>query len=87
MHIFTDHQDMLYVFAPSALRSNSLRHVLSKVLHRVTHLSRFESFIDHIGGAKNVIVNILSGWSGRYRRTTVLRVAAQHGDIVFSSKD
>lgn len=43
VHVFTDHRNLLYVFAPLALLPNSPKHVLSKVHSWAIHLSRLDS--------------------------------------------
>lgn len=40
-HVYTDHKNLLYVFAPLALRPNSPRHGISKVHRWAIHLSKF----------------------------------------------
>lgn len=85
VHVFTDHRNLLYVFAPIALRPNSPRHVLSKVHRWAIHLSRFEFVIDHIEGANNVFADILTRWSKGYRNTRAQQtntIAALYKDIV-----
>lgn len=88
-HIFTDHKNLLYVFAPLALRPNSPRHVLSKVHRWAIHLSRFEFFINHIEGSNNIFADILTRWSKGYRTTTAKTsmVAALYKDIAPTSED
>lgn len=60
VHVSTDQQNLLYVFAPLALCPNSPRHVLSKVHRWAIHLSRFEFVIDYIEGANNVFADVLT---------------------------
>lgn len=85
VHVFTDHRNLLYVFAPFALRPNSPRRVLSKVHRWAIHLSRFEFFIEHIDGTNNVFADILTRLSKRYRNVLAQRVAVLYTDIVPSS--
>lgn len=86
-HVFTDHKNLLYVFAPLALRPNSPMHVLSKVHRWAIHLSRFDFFINHIEGADNVFADILTRWSKGYRATSAQSrmIAALYEDIIPSS--
>lgn len=88
-HVFTNHKNLLYVFAPLALRPSSPRHVLSKVHRWAIHLSRFEFFINHIEGASNVFADILTRWSKGYRVTSAQTdmIAALYKDIIPSSTD
>lgn len=82
-HVFTDHRNLLYVFAPLALRPNSPRHVLSKVHRWAIHLSRFEFFINHIEGSNNVFADILTRRSKGYRSNSARTnmIAALFKDI------
>lgn len=60
VHVFTDHGDLLILFAPMALHPNTQRHVLVKV-HRCTiYLSRFQFSIEHIDGKDNVGADMLT---------------------------
>lgn len=70
-----------------ALRPSSLRYVLSKVHSWAIHLSRFAFFINHIGGADNVSVDILTRWSKGYRSISdsTGSIAALHHDVISAS--
>lgn len=48
MRIYTDHQNVLYVFAPLALPPNSPRYVLEKVHWWASHQSRISFITEHI---------------------------------------
>lgn len=85
MHVFTDHENLLYVLAPLALRSSSLGHELFKVNRWAIHLSRFELCISHIERAHNVLVDILTGCSKGYRGTSAQKVAALYKEILPSA--
>lgn len=87
VHIFTDHQNLLFVFDPSTLRPDSPRHVLSKGHRSVIPLLRFEFFIIHMDGFKNIFANILTRRLEGCRKITTRRVAALYGYIIRSSKD
>lgn len=67
VRIFTDHKNLLYVFAPLALRPNPPRYVLGKVHRWAINLSRFSFVIEHIDGTKNVFAVLLTRWSRRHR--------------------
>lgn len=87
MHVFTDHRSLLYWFAPLLLCSNSPRHVLSKMHRWAIHLSTFEFFINHIGGASIIFADILTRWSKGYRAVSAQRVVALYADIVPSAHE
>ena len=72
-HVFTDHPNLLFVFAPLALEPALGRHVVSEVQRWALFLSRFDYFIEHISGTANVFADILTRWVGRYRRETSMR--------------
>lgn len=63
-------QQLLYVFALSAFRPNSLRYVLSKVQRWAIHLSRFEFLLNDIEGSNNVFADILTSFSKRHDSET-----------------
>lgn len=83
-HVFTDHKNLLYVFAPLALRPNSPRHVLSKVHRWAINLSRFQFHINHIKGVNNVLADTLTRWSKGHRTISAKpgSIAALYQDIV-----
>lgn len=68
VHVFTDHRNLLFVFAPLALRPSAPRYVLSKVHRWAIHLSRFDFNIEHIEGSKNVFADLLTRWSKGHRQ-------------------
>lgn len=69
VHVFTDHRNLLFVFAPLALRPNAPRYVLSKVHRWAIHLSRFDFNIEHIDGVKNVFADLLTRWAKGHRQS------------------
>ena len=71
-HIFTDHRNLLFVFAPLALEPSLGRHIISKVQRWALYLSRFSYTIEHISGDKNVCADMLTRWT-RGNRTTEYR--------------
>lgn len=85
MNVFTDHRNLLYLFAPLALRPNSPRHVLSKVHRWAIHLSQIEFFIDHIENANKVFADILTRWPKEYRVALTQRFDALYMGIVPSA--
>ena len=71
VHVFTDHRNLLYVFAPMALEPTTKRHVACKVQRWAIFLSRFNYLIEHIDGSKNVFADILTRWARGYRSETL----------------
>ena len=67
VHIFTDHRNLLFVFAPLALEPVLGRHVVSKVQRWALFLSRYSYVIEHIDGDDNVFADILTRWTKGYR--------------------
>ena len=67
VHVFTDHRNLLYVFAPCALVPTSARHVISKVQRWAMFLSRFDYAIEHIDGTANVFADLLTRWGRGHR--------------------
>ena len=67
VHIFTDHRNLLFTFAPLALQPKLARHTCSKVYRWATFLSRFDYVIEHIEGPRNVFADMLTRWTRRYR--------------------
>lgn len=88
-HVFTDHRNLLYAFAPLALRPNSPRHVLSNLHRWASHFSRFKFHINHIEGSNIVFADILTRWSKGYRsvKAQTKLIAALYGDIMPSSTE
>ena len=66
-HVFTDHRNLLFVFAPLALEPALGRHVVSKVQRWVLFLSKYTYFIEHIDGDDTVFADILTRWTKGYR--------------------
>lgn len=64
---FTDHRNLLFVFAPHALEPVLGRHIASKIWRWTLFLSRFDSNIEHINGCRNVFSDILTRWTKGYR--------------------
>eukprot|EP00171_Calliarthron_tuberculosum_P004595 IDg4595t1 len=67
VHVFTDHRNLLYVFAPCALVPTSPRHVVSKVQRWAMYLSRFDYAIEHIDGTANIFADLLTRWGRGHR--------------------
>ena len=61
-HVFTDHRNFLFVFAPLALEPAQGRHLVSKVQWWALFLSRNSYVIEHIAGDENVFADILTRW-------------------------
>ena len=68
IRVFTDHRNLLFVFAPRALEPTLGRHVVSKVQRWAFYLSRFDYIIEHIRGEENVFADILTRWTKGYRQ-------------------
>ena len=62
VHVFTDHRNLLYVFAPCALVPTSARHVVSKVQRWKMYMSHFHYVIEHINGTATVFADLLTRW-------------------------
>lgn len=91
VHIFIDHRNLLFVYAPPTLDPNLGRHVVSKVQRWAMYLSRFEYMIDHIEGSKNIFADILNRWTKGYRsedvETTQICTLIDVGQIVPSANE
>lgn len=87
-HVFTDHRNLLFVFAPLALEPALGRHVVNKVQRWALYLSQFPYVIEHVEGERNVFADILTRWLKGYRseRRGVRRMCklARISDIVES---
>lgn len=68
VHVFTDHKNLLYIFAPTAFDSTLGKHVISKVHRWAMFLSRFDFVIEHIDGELNVFADILTRWLKGYKK-------------------
>ena len=67
VHLFTDHRNLLYTFAPMALQPAMKRHAVSKVQRWAIFLSKFEYIIEHVDGSQNIFADILTRWTKGYR--------------------
>ena len=67
-HVFTDHRNLLFVFAPLAMTPTLGRHAVSKVHRWALFLSRFDYILEHIDGESNVCADIMTRWSRNYRK-------------------
>ena len=67
-HIFTDHRNLLFVFAPLVVEPKLRRHIVSKVQRWALFLSTFPYVIEHIRGEDNVCADMLTRWCRGYRR-------------------
>ena len=65
-HIFTDHSNLLFVFAPLVVEPKLGRHIVSKVQRWALFLSPY--VIEHIRGEENVCEDILTRCCRGYRR-------------------
>jgi len=83
VHVFTDHRNLLFVFAPLVLEPALGRHIVSKVQRWALFLSKFNYVIEHIRGDENFCADILTRWTRGYRNekqllcSIVLEEAAQ----------
>ena len=66
-HVYTDHRNLLFIFAPLTLEPALGRHVVSKVQRWALYLSRFPYVIEHVNGEDNVFADILTRWCRGYR--------------------
>ena len=73
-HVFTDHRNLLYVFAPLAFEPALGRHVVAKVQRWALFLSQFDYVIEHIDGRENVFADILTRWFKGYRKEKGLQL-------------
>ncbi len=53
-HVFTDHRNLLFAFAPPCCVPGLRRHTVGKVLRWALSLSKFPYVIEHIEGERNV---------------------------------
>ena len=67
VRVFTDHRNLLFVFAPLALEPSLGRHIISKVQRWALYMSRFHYVIEHVKGEDNVFADILTRWMRGYR--------------------
>jgi len=67
VRVFTDHRNLLFVFAPLSLEPALGRHVFSDVLRWALYLSRFEYSIKHVAGEENAFADILMRCTRGYR--------------------
>ena len=65
--MFTDHRNLLFVYALLAFEPALGRHVVSKVQRWALFLSRFDYVIEHIPGYCNVFADMLTQWAKGYR--------------------
>ena len=77
IRIFTDHRNLLFVFAPSTLEPTLGRHKVLKVLRWAVFLSQFMYRIEHVDGDENIMADIMTRWLRGYRvnEKTIKRVA------------
>lgn len=66
--MYTDHRNLLFVFAPLALEPALGRHIVSKVQRWALFLSRFPYVIEHVDGTSNIFADILTRWTRGYRK-------------------
>ena len=65
--MFTDHRNLLFIFAPLALERSLGRHIIPKVQRWALYMSRFHYVIEHFKGKDNVFADILTRWIRGYR--------------------
>jgi len=70
-HVFTDHRNLLFIFAPLAINPILGHHIVSKVQRWALVLSTFNYTIEHIRGCDNVFADILTRWTRGYRNTNM----------------
>ena len=70
VRVFTDHRNLLFVFAPLSLEPSLGRHIVSKVQRWALYLSKFAYVIEHVSGCENVFADILTSWLKGYRGET-----------------
>ena len=84
--MFTDHRNLLFVFAPLALSPALGRHVVSKVQRWALFLSQFEYVIEHIERHRNIFADMLTRWARGNRATApVARIGLRACSLVLSS--
>lgn len=66
-HAFTDHRNLLFVFAQLALEPALGRQVVDKVQSWALFLSQVKCLIEHVDGESSVFVDILTRWLKGYR--------------------
>eukprot|EP00171_Calliarthron_tuberculosum_P001128 IDg1128t1 len=87
-HVFTDHRNLLFAFAPLFVVPGLKKHTVGKVLRWAMTLSKFPYTIEHIDGNRNIFADILTRWLRGYRiEKSQLRISklAIVKDIVQSS--
>ena len=62
-HVFNDHRNLLFVFAPLALEPALGRQVVSKVQRWALFWSKYNYVTEHIDGDDNVFADILTRWT------------------------
>lgn len=67
IHVFIDHRNLLFIFAPALIWPQSLLYVLSKVCRWAMFLSEFQFVIQHIIEDRNVFADIVARWAKVYR--------------------
>ena len=70
-HVYTDHKNPLFIFAPLTLEPALGRHVVSKLQRWALFLSRFSYVIEHVDGKQNVFPDILTRWTKGYREDSL----------------
>lgn len=66
VHLFTDHRNILFVFAPLAMEPSLGRHIVTTFQILAHYLSCFNYFIKHIAGDNNVFADIMTRWLKDY---------------------
>lgn len=76
IHVFTDHRNLLFLFAPLALEPALERHVVNKVQRWALYLSQLPYLIEHVDGEHNIFADILTRWLRGYRseRKTLCKI-------------
>lgn len=62
-HLFTDHKNLVYLFAPAATTKHIARHVANKIERWALSLAAYRYTINHISGDTNTWADLLTRWS------------------------
>lgn len=67
VRIYKDYRNLLYIFAPTALRPEAPKYVLNKVHRWTIHMSQFDFIIEHVQDVKNVFADLLKRSSRKHK--------------------
>ncbi|GMF51787.1 unnamed protein product [Phytophthora fragariaefolia] len=68
--LFSDHRNLIYVFAPG---KEVKKHIRGKLLRWAVKLMEYRYHIDHIEGASNVWADMISRWAGNHSDSVALK--------------